>query len=283
METANIFHFTKNRKSDFMIKKILLFPGYKGSITESQISGVERVLDSIGIEHERFSPNGNGEYDAIIALGGDGTMLKASKIAYTEDKPITSINFGTLGYMSGLENSELHILSSLKEGFETEERMLLDIRVIRNGAQIAETLALNEAVISRRTDGDIASLELMCDGTAVCAYRADGIIIATPTGSSAYAMSAGGPIIDTKLDAFCVCPICPHALGSRAMVFSPNSVLETYDRNRTDGNNLLLSDGKSICTLKFGDKVVVSRSEKTLKLIKLKKDAFYETLYKKMS
>ncbi len=265
------------------VEKVLIFPSPKGNVTENNIREIESALDGFGISHERFCENGNDDYDAIIALGGDGTMLNASRLAYSEDKPIMSINFGTLGYMSGIENSELSMLSALKDGFDTENRMLIDIKVYRDGEIIAESTALNEAVVTRKSDGEIAGIELDCDGAAVFAYRADGIIVATPTGSSAYAMSAGGPIIDTKLDAFCVCPICPHTLGMRAMVFSPNSLLSLVDKNRTDGNNLLLSDGKQICELKYGDRIDVSRSERTLRLIKLKKDAFYETLYKKMS
>lgn len=265
------------------VDKVLLFPSPKGNVSEENIKEIEAVLDSLEIKHERYSQSGNGRYDAVIALGGDGTMLNASRIAYRSGKPIMSINFGTLGYMSCLENSEIAMLSALKSGFSTEKRMLIDVKVEREGKVIAESVALNEAVVSRSTDGDIASIELKCDGATVCDYRADGVIIATPTGSSAYAMSAGGPIIDTKLDAFCVCPICPHTLGARAMVFSPNSLLEAVNMNSADGNNLLLTDGRTVCSLKHGDKVTVSRSDDTLQLIKLKEDAFYETLYRKMS
>ena len=263
------------------IEKVLLFPSPKGNVSEANIKNIESTLLSFGIESERFSENGNLDFDAIVALGGDGTMLKAASIAFKSNKPIMSINFGTLGYMSGLENGELSMLSRLKDGCTTEKRMLLDIKVCRSGSVVAEATALNEAVVTRASDGDIASIELKCDGATVCAYRADGIIIATPTGSSAYAMSAGGPIIDTKLDAFCVCPICPHALGARAMVFSPNSVLEAVNNNQNAGNNLL-ADGKTVCALEHGDIVRVSKSERTLEIIKLKKDAFYETLYNKM-
>ncbi len=263
------------------IKNVLLFASPKGNVKESDIKNIEKKLHEFGIDSERYSEDSAFDFDAVIALGGDGTMLKAASLAFRKNKPIMSINFGTLGYMSGLENSELDMLSSLKSGFCTERRMLLDIKVERAGSIIAEATALNEAVVSRSPDGDIASIELKCDGATVCAYRADGIIIATPTGSSAYAMSAGGPIIDTKLDAFCVCPICPHALGARAMVFSPNSLLEAVNNNPNDGNNLIV-DGKTVCELKQGDIVRVSKSERTLEMIKLKKDAFYETLYNKM-
>jgi NAD+ kinase len=208
-------------------------------------------------------------------------MLKASSIALKKGVPIMAINFGTLGYMSGLEIGELDMLSSLNDSCNTEKRMLIDIVVERNGETITKTTALNEAVISRKVDGGIALIGLKCDGSTVCDYRADGVIIATPTGSSAYAMSAGGPIIDTKLDAFCVCPICPHALGARAMVFSPNSVLEAVNIN---GNgNKLICDGNAIGDLIEGDIIKVTKSQKSLEIIKLKKDAFYETLYNKMS
>lgn len=266
------------------VRQVLLFPNPKGSFEEKEIVEVENALSALGIQHLRYTEGEDFEADAVIALGGDGTMLRASTLAYGKGLPIMSINFGTLGYMSCLEKSELHLLSALKSGFETEDRMLISVCAERDGEIIACSTALNEAVITRRPDGDIALLELKCDGSAVCEYRADGIIIATPTGSSAYAMSAGGPIIDTKLEAMCVCPICPHVLSSRAMVFSSHSVIEAVNLNRKNGEgNLLLADGKIICELKQGDLVRAVKATRSLKLIKLKKDAFYETLYKKMS
>ncbi len=265
------------------INKVLLFPSPKGNVTDNEISHIEETLDLYGIDHERYDASLDQQFDAIIALGGDGTMLNAARLAFRKSTPIMCINFGTLGYMSGLENSELSMLSKLKSGFETEKRMLLDIKVIRNGETVAESTSLNEAVVARTTDGDIAEIALLCDGANVCAYRADGVIFATPTGSSAYAMSAGGPIIDTKLDAFCVCPICPHALGARVMVFSASSNLEAVNCNKSEHNNMLLSDGRKVIDLVYGDRVAVSKSPRTLELIKLKKDAFYETLYRKMS
>lgn len=264
------------------VEKILLFKSPKGNVGENEIKPIESRLDALGIKHERYIDGNDYDFDAIIALGGDGTMLNASRLAFRKDKPIMCINFGTLGYMSGLENSELDMLSALKEGFNTEKRMLLDIKVLRENDIVAESTALNEAVISRHSDGEIAKIELICDGATVCAYRADGIIFATPTGSSAYAMSAGGPIIDTKLDAVAVCPICPHALGARALVFSPNSRLEAVNNN-INCENILISDGRKVVNLTHGDRVVVTKSSRTLELIKLKKDAFYETLYNKMS
>ena len=262
------------------IKKALLFPSPKGNVSDNEILNIKTKLLEFGIESTIYSEN-QDDFDAIIALGGDGTMLKASGIALQRNVPIISINFGTLGYMSGLEIGELDMLSKLKDGCNTESRMLIDITVLRNGEEIASTTALNEAVIMRNVDGGIALIGLKCDGATVCDYRADGVIIATPTGSSAYAMSAGGPIIDTKLDAFCVCPICPHTLGAKAMVFSPNSLLEATNKNGFGKN--LICDGNAVCELIEGDVIRVTKSQKTLSIIKLKKDAFYETLYNKMS
>ena len=168
-------------------KKVLLFPSPKGNVNENEIKNIETKLLEVGISATRYPEGKGGDFDAIIALGGDGTMLKASSIALEKGVPVMSINFGTLGYMSGLEISELDMLSNLKGGCNTEKRMLINIVVERNGETLVQTTALNEAVISRRVDGGIALIGLKCDGSTVCDYRADGVIIATPTGSSAYA------------------------------------------------------------------------------------------------
>ena len=263
------------------IESVLIYPGARGRVSEAQIKKVEAALDSFGIAHGRV-PENLPEAQAVIALGGDGTVLGAAKIAVERDIPLLGINFGTLGYMTGLESGELRLLAGLKDGPETEERMLIDISAEHEGEERVLFTALNEAVLLRRPESGLAKFELRCDGATVCAYRADGLIIATPTGSSAYSMSAGGPIIDTKLDAFCVCPICPHALGSRAMVFSPNSVLSVKNLS-ADGEVALTADGRALIALDEGDCVSVKRSAKVLKLLKLKKDAFYDVLYRKMN
>ena len=151
-----------------IINKVLLFPSPKGNVTDNEISQIEQTLDSFCVAHERFDASIDQDFDAIIALGGDGTMLNAARLAFRKKTPIRCINFGTLGYMSRLVNSELSRLSKLKSGFETEERMLIDVKVIRNNEIAAESTSLNEAVVARKTDGDIAEISLMCDGAKVC-------------------------------------------------------------------------------------------------------------------
>ena len=264
-----------------MIKSVLIYPGAHARVGEAQIQKVEAALDAHAVKHAR-APESPADAQAVIALGGDGTMLDAAKIAVERGIPLLGINFGTLGYMTGLESGELELLAGLKADPQTEKRMLIDITAERAGSKEAVFTALNEAVLIRRPESGLARFELKCDGSAVCAYRADGLIIATPTGSSGYSMSAGGPIIDTKLDAFCVCPVCPHALGSRAMVFSPNSQLEVKNLGH-DGEVTLTADGRALLDLDENDRVTVKRSARVLELIKLKKDAFYDVLYKKMN
>ena len=264
------------------INSILIYPGARARVNESQIKAVESALDALYIKHSRVSDGWNGA-DAVAALGGDGTMLDAAKLAVEHGVPLLGINYGTLGYMAGVESGELDLLAGLKEDIVTEPRMMIDVKVTReNGEVAAEAAALNEAALLRRPEAGLAICKLTCDEAPVFAYRADGLIIATPTGSSAYCLSAGGPIIDTKLDAFCVCPICPHTLSARAMVFSPNSMLAVNNYS-PGGEVAVTADGKELALLEYGDVVTVKRSEKSLSMIKLKKDAFYDVLYKKMT
>lgn len=266
------------------IKNILLYPNPKTSVPEDDIGLIRTTLSDNGIASFVFRNEKASlpKCDAVIALGGDGTMLSASRLAWTHGLKLLGINFGKLGYMSGLEISEISMLSKLSGDYDTETRMLIDISVKRNGHTILTHTALNEAVAARGSGGGIAQLDLKCDGARVCSYRADGVIVATPTGSSAYAMSAGGPIIDTKLDAFCVCAICPHTMGTRPLVFSPKSKLEVTD-NAGSGPLCLTADGLLLTKLEKNDSVEIVRSQSALTLIRLKKDAFYDVLYRKLS
>lgn len=270
------------------IKNILIFPNPKNDVPSESFEKVEKALSENGISSRIFEKyedisDLSGKFDAIIALGGDGTMLAASKIAFAADLPILGINHGTLGYMSELEMEELDLLSKLKGQYVLEPRMLLEISVIRNGQTEITRKALNEAVITRDAGSIISVLSLECDGSRVCTYKGDGLIVATPTGSSGYAMSAGGPIIDTKIDAFCVCPVCPHIMATRPLIFSPNSVLEVTDMSQEGSTVMLSADGRIISEIKIGDKVSIKKSDSVLSMIRLKKDAFYDVLYKKMS
>ena len=220
------------------------------------------------------------DFDAIIALGGDGTMLKASNIAIQSNVPIICINFGTLGYMSGLENSEIDMLSALKTGFSTEKRMLLDIEVERNADIIAHATALNEAVVSRRYDEDIASIGLKCDGVTVCDYRADGLIIATPTGSTAYSLSVGGPIMVPHCNTIAITPVAPHSLNVRPIVICDDWEL-TLDVESRSHNFLVAVDGRSE-SCKETTRLTICKADYSIKVVKRYNHIFFDALRNKM-
>ncbi|MEG1742849.1 MAG: NAD(+)/NADH kinase, partial [Clostridia bacterium] len=217
--------------------------------------------------------------------GGDGTMLSIAVAAAQNKVPLLGINLGRLGYMTELETDEIPLLSSLKTNeFTVENRIMLSADVIRDGKKAASFTALNEILVCRGSVSRMIDLTLKCDSTSVAAYRADGIIAATPTGSTAYTMSAGGPIIDAKLKLICVCPICPHSFtGSRAIVFSPDSSLEISVSSQYNGDIYLTSDGREHTQIFYDDVVRISRSPLVTGLIKIKKNTFYETLYKKFN
>jgi len=285
-----------------VINSVLLYPNMQKKSCLEAIAAVSDKLHSLGIStiiaeelREQLIPHNIKadiylpEHDAFeacdiaIILGGDGTMLTAAHTACKTNTPLLGINLGTLGYMSELELEETELLDKLKDGFTFADRMMIDISVERNGIEITKLTALNEAIVSKGAVASMVRLNLTCDGSQVNYYRADGLIVSTPTGSSAYCMSAGGPIIDTKLDAFCVCPICSHSLsGSRALVFSPHSVIVIQPTSEKGGDMILTADGRFSFSLEDSDIITITRSEKKTRFVKLKKDAFYDVLNRKL-
>lgn len=237
-------------------------------------SRLRGILRTAGIE-ESVSKN---DADVIVALGGDGTILAQAGSC----QPVLGINLGRLGYMTGLETAEMHLAALLGDGetFETVERMMLDAEVIRDGEVIRVGSALNEAVITRSGLPQLADLELRFDGQIVATYSADGLIVATPTGSTAYSMSAGGPLADPRLNIMIVTPICPHnPAKSRALVTSGDTVTEVIPLpSRADGLCLSL-DGHCEFGLRCGDRVRLKRSLSTTKLVKLRNKSFGSLLY----
>ncbi len=279
------------------VKKVFLYPNMQKTHCARAVAGVTEKLRSLGmltvmsdnnraiLDADIYLPEYKAfeESDIAVVLGGDGTMLSAAHIACETDTPLLGINLGTLGYMSELEISDIDLLDKLLGDVFYNGRMMLTVSACRKGEAVTEYTALNEAIISRGAVASMVGLSLNCDGALVNDYRADGLIISTPTGSSAYSMSAGGPIIDPKLDAFCVCPICSHSLaGSRALLFSPRSEIEVTPFSEKGGDIILTVDGRYSFPLEDGDSVIIKKSKKTTRFIKLKKDAFYTALKRKL-
>lgn len=223
--------------------------------------------------------------EILIVLGGDGTLLDAARSAAPLGKPVLGLNMGHLGYMTELELSELPLLERLFTGdYEIDERAMLSVQVRASGKGVrAESFALNDAVISNGSVARIVDLELYEGGGLVSSYRADGLIVATPTGSTAYSLSAGGPIIDPHLPCLCVTPVCPHSLTARPVLFQDSAVLEIKNTCRREKMLYLTLDGKASYEIYRGDTVRVTRSPMKTRLIRLKKGGFYAKLQQKMN
>ncbi len=232
--------------------------------------------------------------DLLIVLGGDGTILEAARRAATRQTPILGINLGRVGYMAELEMGELELLANLfdrvtAEGhkaptYEIETRSMLHVEVLNTAGEIRQQMyGLNDAVITNGSVARIVDIELMENGTPVTTYRADGLIVATPTGSTAYSMSAGGPVADPRVKCFCVTPICPHSLAARPMIFPDDSVLEMRNICQREKMLYLTVDGRNNCELYRGEVVRITRSPLKTHLVRLKPCGFYHRLRLKMA
>lgn len=224
------------------------------------------------------------EADIIIVLGGDGSILDAARRAAQKGTPILGINLGRLGYMAELEIGELESLSHLFDGdYRIEKRSMLRVELIGAGGELRSfCYALNDAVISNGSVSRIIDLELLENGATVTNYRADGLIIATPTGSTAYSMSAGGAIVDPDVPCFCVTPICPHSLAARPLIFSDRSVLEIRNICAREKMLYLTVDGKMSFELYRNQLVRITKSTLETGLIRFHDHGFYQKLCKKM-
>ena len=223
------------------------------------------------------------EADLLVCFGGDGTILHAARDATMHNVPILGVNLGSVGFMAELERTELSLLSLLGKGnCRIEERMMLDIRVVRGGKVISENLALNDAVISNGSMARVAELDVLADEELVTEVTGDGVIIATPTGSTAYSMSAGGPIVEPTSSSIIVTPVCAHQLSARAMVLGAERKV-AVQLPRGSRKHLFLSvDGGKALRLSGGDRVEICRSNHTTKLVRLSERSFYQIFRQKL-
>lgn len=278
--------------------KISIFPNFNNDGVLQTCEEICKELDKLGVDYSVAKCNESDETgtlplffdtdeliencDIVIVVGGDGTTLNVAKAASLHNKLTLGINAGRLGFMSGLERDELSLLNRLVSGdYEVEKRMMIDARLMsENGTQ--DFICLNDAVITR---GDLARLidvTVKSDGRVITKNRADGMIIATPTGSTAYSMAAGGPVVSPDNSCFVVTPICPHSLVNRSIVFSSDKELEITVENDKNNTSYLSIDGEKSVTVTKNSKIIISKSEYVAKLIKIKPDSFYEILNKKL-
>ena len=221
--------------------------------------------------------------DVIICFGGDGTILHMAKAATRFDLPILGVNIGTMGFMAELESTELSALANLATGdYTVDSRMMLDVTVQRERDIIFHELCLNDIVITKGTMARIVHLRVSCDGVEVMECGGDGLIVATPTGSTAYSLSAGGPIVEPDANNMLLTPICAHDMVSRSIVTSDKRVI-TVELTRNARRNAFLSvDGGKALKLNMGDVATVRRSQRETKLIRLKDRSFYDVVNAKL-
>ncbi len=220
--------------------------------------------------------------DLLIVLGGDGTLLSAARIIGGRDIPLFAVNLGHLGFLTSIQLDQLY--PELKRALSGEHRIgrrrMVDCELVRDGVQIASYSALNDVVITKSELARMIDLDTHVDNHFVAAYKADGLIISTPTGSTAYSLSAGGPVIFPSVNALCITPICPHMLTNRPVLVPDNSVIQIFNHGE-DGTYLTI-DGQVGEPLSKGDRIVCRSSQKTIQLIRPPKMLFFDVLREKL-
>ncbi len=220
------------------------------------------------------------ECDVLLAVGGDGTIISAAKLAAGLNKPLLGLNAGKLGFTAGLEPEQIGLLPKLAQGrWREEHRMMLEAVLYSDEGQ-RKFFALNDSVVSAEL-AKIVEYRVAIDENPGYLYRADGFIVATPTGSTAYSLSAGGPVVEPTLDCMIYTPICPHSLFNRSVAFAPDTRL-VVDIPRNRGRLFLTVDGDDPVELQAGDRMIFARARRYARFIKLTGNNFYDILNQKL-
>ncbi len=219
--------------------------------------------------------------DLVIVLGGDGTMLQAARSIAYQDIPLVGVNLGTMGYLAEVEESGIDdaLERILKGWYEIEDRMML-----RGDLEGKKDYSLNDIIVTRYQGVATIGYNIYVNDQFLCSYYADGLVVSTPTGSTGYNMSAGGPIIEPSANMILVTPICPHTLNSRSLVFSPNTKIDVELLPGRDGNPMTAIssfDGSGTLLMNTGDKIEIKMSKKTTKILRLNKVSFLDVISKK--
>ena len=222
--------------------------------------------------------------DLAAVIGGDGTMLHAVSRLGGFDKPVAGINIGTLGFLTSCTDDELFEFAQAvaRGSFTTSTRTMLEATVHRHGQPAASFTALNEITLARGDTGRLVSLRARVNGELLNDYRADGLIVATPTGSTAYSLSAGGPLISPEAAVFLITPICPHSLSQRALVLSDSCVVGLSSEDPGSGAMLFTVDGRDSVRIDPGDHIEIRKSPVSFHLLRLQGRSFYEALRQKL-
>ncbi len=274
------------------IRKVLIVVNVLKPRAAALVQEIGSYLQSRGVEYQivrltgkRVDPPAVDHYDLVFSLGGDGTVLFCSRMLQTSGVPILAVNLGNFGFITEVSADEwLEVYTAFEQGNTgLSHRIMLRASVTRNGEKVFLSQCLNDLVVKANGVSNIVNLKLHLNQTRLGTFRADGIIVATPTGSTAYSMAAGGPIVDSEMDAVIVTPICPFTLSNRPIVVSGKDVIkiEVLKHQRTDLN--LSLDGQQMLPLSEGDVVTVERSMGRALLILSSKRNFYEVVRSKLN
>ena len=219
--------------------------------------------------------------DLVITVGGDGTILHAARQVVPTGKPILGINGGTVGFLTAGERGDLpRLMDRLMKGqWRVEERMVLEVS-LSDGSW--RDLAFNDAVLSRQSS-HLMEAEVFCDGRLIDSYRADGLIFATPTGSTAYSLAAGGAIVDPSMDSILLTPVCPYSISARNFIFSPHRQLRAVGTGGPGQQPLLSVDGQDPFSLREGQSLVIRQAAEKLRLVSFDETLFYEVMNRKIN
>jgi len=254
--------------------------GVRTLVDAALASLIDGTISAHFAEHAQIS----AQADLAIAVGGDGTLLNAVHMFITRPIPLVGINLGRVGFLTDIspDTMETEISAILQGDYHAENRLLLESEIVRAGVSLPCRPALNDVVVQKADGGRLIEFETHVDGHFVCAHRADGIIIATPTGSTAYALSGGGSILHPSVDAVILVPICPHALGDRPIVVKGDSKIEILINDTHGGGAQVSSDGQHTQHLVASDKVQVQRSAASVTLIHPHGHDYYRILRTKL-
>lgn len=243
----------------------------------------DRFDSSYNIEYCNTNSELTAAGDMIIAVGGDGTIIHAAKHAAEQHKPVLGVNCGRVGFVANLEPAEINLLERLfTGGFQIDERMMLEINIVNDG-QKSSFYALNEVTVTRGALSRMIELSVTLNDEFINNYRADGLILSTPTGSTAYSLSAGGPVIEPHMKCILLTPICPQSLSSRSVLFADDSHITITPIMGDDNDIFVTVDGIKSVKLEQGDCVSVKKSDITANFIKLNQKNFYRILNDKLS
>ena len=222
--------------------------------------------------------------DALICFGGDGTILHSSKLAMRRGIPILGVNIGTVGFMAELESGEMRLLAKLAtDDYQIDERMTIYVRLIHEGRTIYRDTALNDAVITKGAVARVIQTAVFLDGVEAMNFNGDGLITATPTGSTAYSMSAGGPIVEPQADNIILTPICAHNLQPRSLIASPQRKVEIQVGRINRRNAFLSVDGGKAVRVYTGDRILLEMGNQKTMLLKLKNTTFFDIVKSKLN